>query len=83
MPCPIRPGAMRRISGSSPGRNGCLPNCRTAARAEAAAIIQCLQEAMQSGSPTRLAGNGSGSGSHLEELERWAQRDIWDDFDGQ
>lgn len=32
-------------------------------RAEAAVIIQCLQEAMQSGSPTRLAGNGSGSGS--------------------
>mgnify|MGYP003095471632 FL=1 len=52
-------------------------------RAEAAAIIQCLQEAMQSGSPTRLARERERQREHLEELERWAQRDIWDDFDGQ
>lgn len=52
-------------------------------RAEAAAIIQCLQEAMQSCSPTRLARERERQREHLEELERWAQRDIWDDFDGQ
>ena len=52
-------------------------------RAEAAAIIQNLQEAMQSGSPTRLARERERQRTHLEELERWAQRDIWDDFDGQ
>ena len=52
-------------------------------RAEAAAIIRSLQEAMQSGSPTRLARERERQREHLEELERWAQRDIWDDFDGQ
>ena len=52
-------------------------------RAEAATIIQCLQEAMRSGSPTRLARERERQREHLEELERWAQRDIWDDFDGQ
>lgn len=38
---------------------------------------------MQSGSPTRLARERERQREHLEELERWAQRDIWDDFDGQ
>lgn len=64
---------MRRISGFSPGRNGCLAELSDSRRAEAAAIIQCLQEAMQSGSPTRLARERERQREHLEELERWAQ----------
>lgn len=46
-------------------------------REEAAGIIQCLTEALQSGSPIRLAQERERLSQHLEDLERWAQRDIW------
>lgn len=46
-------------------------------REEAAYLIQCLTQALQSGSPICLAQERERLRRHLEELERWAQRDIW------
>ena len=46
-------------------------------REEAAGIIQCLTQALQSGSPIRLAQERERLRRHLEDLEAWAQRDIW------
>lgn len=48
-------------------------------REEAAWIIQCLLQAVQSGSPIRLAQEREALRRHLDELEAWAQRDIWED----
>lgn len=46
-------------------------------REEAAWIIQCLRQAVQSGSPIRLAQERERLSCHLDELEAWVQRDIW------
>lgn len=46
-------------------------------REEAAWVIQCLRQAAQSGSPIRLAQERERLSRHLDELEAWAQRDIW------
>ena len=46
-------------------------------REEAAWIIQCLRQAVRSGSPIRLAQERERLSRHLDELEAWAQRDIW------
>lgn len=45
-------------------------------REEAAWIIQCLLQAVQSGSPIRLAQERERLSRHLDELEAWTQRDI-------
>ena len=50
-------------------------------REEAAWIIQCLRQAAQSGSPIRLAQERERLSRHLDELEAWAQRDIWGEPD--
>ena len=48
-------------------------------REEAAEIIRSITQAMQSGSPARMAREREKQRQHLKELERWAQRDIWED----
>ena len=47
-------------------------------REEAADIILRLTQALQSGSSIRLAQERENLLLHLEELEAWAQRDIWE-----
>ena len=47
-------------------------------REEAAFVIRRLSQALQSGSPIRLAQERENVYRHLEELERWVQRDIWE-----
>lgn len=47
-------------------------------REEAAHIILRLTQALQSGSSIRLAQERENLLRHLEELEGWAQRDIWE-----
>ena len=47
-------------------------------REEAADIILRLTQALQSGSSIRLAQERENLLRHLEELEGWAQRDIWE-----
>ena len=51
-----------------------LSDCR---REEAAYIIQALNQALRSGSSIRLSQEREGLRRHLDELETWAQRDIW------
>lgn len=46
-------------------------------RMGAAHIIQRLRQMLQSGSPIRMAREREQLCQHLEELEYWAQRDIW------
>lgn len=53
-----------------------LPDRR---REEAAYVIQRLTQALQAGSPIRLAQEREALRRHLEELEAWAQRDIWEE----
>ena len=40
-------------------------------------IIQALNQALRSGSSIRLSQEREGLRRHLDELETWAQRDIW------